>query len=68
MVTSTLTNSFTQLQLALSILVQSKKLIEHLHKYQITSTYQEVRKYKISAAVESNQKGKELQLSVLFRF
>ena len=50
-VRSILTNSFTQLQLALGILVNDKTLIEHLHEYGITSTYHEVSRYQISAAV-----------------
>ena len=58
-----LTNSFTQLQLALGILVHEKNLIEHLHKYGITSTYHDVKRYKISAAVEIDEKGEELQSS-----
>ena len=61
-VTSVLTNSFTQLQLAVGILVHDEKLIEYLHKYSITTTYHEVRRYKI-AAVESDDKGEELQSS-----
>ena len=50
-VRSILTNSFTQLQLALGILVNDKTLIEHLHEYKITSTDHEVSRYQISAAV-----------------
>ena len=38
-------------------MIRDKKLIEHLHEYEITSTY------KISAAVESDEKYKELQSS-----
>ena len=59
--TSVLTISFTQLQLALGILVHDKKLIQHLHEYGITSTYHEVRRSKISAAAESDEKGEERQ-------
>ena len=32
---------FTKLQLALSVLASDRKLIERLHEYGITSTYQE---------------------------
>ena len=59
-VVSVLTKSFTQIQLFLVILVHDKILAEHLHKYGITSMYHEVRRYKISAAVESG--GKEVEL------
>ena len=61
--TSILTNLFTQLQLALDILVHDKRSIGHLHKYGITSTYQEVRRYKISISVESDGNSEGLQSS-----
>ena len=61
-VTSVLKNSF-QLQLALNILVHDKKLIKHLNEYGITSIFQEIKRYKISAAVKSDEKGEELQSS-----
>ena len=41
--------------------ITPKKLIEHLQQYGITSTCHKVRRYKISAAVGSDEKGKELQ-------
>ena len=41
-VTSVLTNSFTQLQLTIGILVHDKKLIQQLHEYGIISTYHKV--------------------------
>ena len=62
-VTSVLTNPFTQMQLALGILVLDKKLIEHLHEYGITCRYHELRRCKISAAVESDEKAEDLQSS-----
>ena len=39
-VTSVVTKRFPKLQLALSVLASDRKLIEHLHEYGITSTYQ----------------------------
>ena len=44
-------------------MVHDKKLIEHLHEYGVTSTYQEVRRYKIFAAVDSDERGEELPSS-----
>ena len=38
------------LQVALGILVQEKKLIEHLYEYRVTASYDEIRRFKISAA------------------
>ena len=58
--TAAMTNSFTHLQLSLGILVHDKKLVEHLQEYGLTSTYHEVRRYKISAAVASDEKGEKL--------
>ena len=49
-VTSVVTKQFTKLQLALSVLASDRKLIEHLHDYEITSTFQEFRRFKVSAA------------------
>ena len=43
--------------------ITTKKLIEHLQQYGITSTCHRVRRYKISATVGSDEKGKELQSS-----
>ena len=48
--TSVVTKQFTKLQLALSILASDRKLIEHLHDYGITFTYQEFRRFKVPAA------------------
>ena len=47
------------MQLALCILVHDKKLIEHLPEYGLRYTYRKVRRYNISAVVESNGKGEE---------
>ena len=58
-ITSVMTKRFTRFELALSVLASNKTLIEHLHEYGITSTYDEFRRSKVSAAAAtdaSNQK------------
>lgn len=62
-VTSALTNSFIQLQLVLSVLVHDKKSMKYFQEYGITSTYQEVKSYNISAAVKSDENGEGSQSS-----
>ena len=57
------TKRHTKLQLSLGILVREKKLIEHLHEYGITSTYQEVRRFKISAAVAGENQTTDAKLN-----
>ena len=49
-----MTKQFTRLQLALSVLASNKTLIEHLHEYGITSTYDEFRRFKVSAAAATD--------------
>ena len=60
--TSVLAKSFTKLQLSLGILANDKKLIEDLHEYGITSSYHEVRRFKVFAAVASDSNDVEVQL------
>ena len=60
-ITSVITNRFTKLQLSLSVLANDKKLIDHLHQYGITSTYQEYRRFKVSAAVSSENKRNQIE-------
>ena len=50
---STVRRVCTKLQLSLGVLARKKKLIEKLHAFKITSTYQEVRQFRISAAAEA---------------
>ena len=45
----------TTLQVALGLLLQEKKLIEHLYEYGVTASYDEVRRFKISAAYSASQ-------------
>ena len=50
MINSIAFSKTSMLQVALGLLVQEKRLIQHLHEYGVTATYDEVRRYKISAA------------------
>ena len=52
-VTSAVKKACTELQLSLGVLARKKTLIEHLNAFKITSSYQEVRQFKISAAVNA---------------
>ena len=53
-VTFVMTKRFTKLHLAFSVLSNYRKSIEHLHKQEITSTYQEFRRFKVSPASSDN--------------
>ena len=50
MVTSTVTTGISMLQVAIGLLLREKKIINHLHEYRISATYDEIRRFKISAA------------------
>ena len=43
-------NRTSMLQVALALLVEGKKDLEHWHEYAAVSTYDETRRFKISAA------------------
>ena len=59
MVATTVKGGFTMLQLALALEVDSKKTVETLHSFGVTSTYHELRRFKISAAAhEDSEKPK----------
>ena len=49
-VTITASSNASMLQISLGLLIREKKLIEHLHELGVTSSYDEVRRFKISAA------------------
>ena len=51
MLTSVIRNFSTPLQIALGILVHSKKIIQHLFDYKVTCSHDEFRRYKKSSAV-----------------
>ena len=55
-IASVATSQTSMLQVALGLLVGHKKLIQDLHEYRITSTYDEVRRFKASAAYHASQK------------
>ena len=62
-VTGTANRNYTRLQLSMGILAHDKKLIEHLHNYGVTCTHHEVRRFKISAAVPSENPSFDKQIS-----
>ena len=50
MINTICNNRTSMLQVALGLLVEGKKDLEHLHEYATVSTYDETRRFKISAA------------------
>ena len=54
-ITSIITTKQTMLQTGLGLVAYHKPIIEHLHKYRVTSTYHEVRRFKISSAVSNTE-------------
>ena len=52
MIATVVKGGYTMLQLALALEVDSKSIIETLHAYGVTTTYHELRRYKISAAAQ----------------
>lgn len=50
MVTSTVASSITMLQFKLGLLVREKRFIDNLNEYRVTALYNEIRRFKISAA------------------
>ena len=48
------------LQISLGLLVREKKMIECLHEFGVTSSYDEVRRFKISAAKHASKEDKPL--------
>ena len=59
MITTIATSKVSMLQVALGLLVQDKKHIEHLYEYGVTSSYDEVRRFKISAAHSAIQENEQ---------
>ena len=51
MVTSVLRRHATPLQIALGVLMHRKKIIQHMYDYNVTCSYDELRRYKKSSAV-----------------
>lgn len=59
---STASSNISILQMAVELLVQEKRLIEHLYEYGVTASNDEVRIFKISAAAASTNKDKSRNL------
>ena len=51
MVTSVLGHHITHLQIVLGVLMHRKKIIRHMYDYNVTCSYDELRRYKKSSAV-----------------
>ena len=58
MIASTASSNIFLLQVALGLLVQENLLIEYLYEYGVTASYDEVRRFKTSAAAASKNKNK----------
>ena len=54
MITSAITSNPSMLQIALGLLAREKKTIEQLYAFRVSASYDEIRRYKISAAASSN--------------
>ena len=54
-VTSMVCSKVSMMQVALGLFVREKKIIEFLHEFGVTSSYDEVRRFKISAAHQTSQ-------------
>ena len=63
-ITSIATSKPTPLQVYLGALAHEKKLIKHLIDYRVTSSYEEVRRFKISAAVACDKERTSIRLNV----
>ena len=55
MAASTILSKPTMLQIGLGLIARGRDVIEHLHDYVICSTYQETRRFKLSAAVNNRK-------------
>ena len=53
--TSTVCSKVSMVQVALGLFVREKKMIEFLNEYGVTSSYDEVRRFKISAAYQTEK-------------
>ena len=54
-VTSMVCSKVSMMQVALGLFVREKKIIKFLHEFGVTSSYDEVRRFKISAAHQTSQ-------------
>ena len=55
MIKTVMTSKVSMLQVALGLEVQEKRLIDHLYEYRVTASYEEVRRFRISAAFLASQ-------------
>ncbi len=56
MITGFVSNRYTSLQVSLAILVQAKQLVNQLHDYDVVCSYDELVRFRTSAAVWSANK------------
>ena len=54
-ITSIITMKPTMLQVGLGLVANHKPIIEHIHEYRVTSTYHEVRRFKMSSPVSNTE-------------
>ena len=52
----------SMLQVSLGLLVQKKQVIDHLHEYGVTASYDEIRRFKISAPAASTKQEQSIRL------
>ena len=61
-VTGVVTSKVSMLQVSLGLLVQKKQLIDRLHEYGVTASYNEIRRFKISVAAASAKQEQSIRL------
>ncbi|MEM7297990.1 MAG: hypothetical protein AAF391_06960, partial [Bacteroidota bacterium] len=61
-IASSATSNITMLQVALGLLVQEKRLIQHLYEYRITASYDEIQRFRMSAAATSTSLDQIMEL------
>lgn len=62
-ITSIVTSKSTPLKVYLSVLTHEKKLIKHLFDHQLTLSYEEIRRFKASAAVVCDKDRTNIRLN-----
>ena len=60
MVTSVMAHHATPLQTALGVLMHRKNIIQHMYDYDVTCSYDELRRYKNSSAIARSMLATEL--------
>ena len=64
MITSVVYNRTTMLQVSLGLLANKSKLIQHLFEYAVTCSPDEIRRFKMSAAVDCARNEVKSQISI----